>query len=73
MSAVIDFSELKEIHEQKKAVVMQFLNEFYQDMQVGLDIPYFLKAEQTYKEIIKNNSDLDIFYRKILKKRAINE
>ena len=71
---IVDFSELKEIKKQKETVVMQFLIGYYKDMQDSsgkIDIPYFIKAKQTYDELIHNSKDLKVVYDKVLKTRKL--
>ena len=71
---IVDFSELKEIKKQKETVVMQFLTNYYRDLQISsgkIDIPYFLKAKQTYNELVHSQKDLNIFYERIIKCQKI--
>ena len=64
---VIDFNKKKKEVEYKKAVIFNTLVRYYKDLQDsnGIQIPYFLRARNTFNEIIKNNKDVNYYYNKI--------
>lgn len=66
--SVIDFCTYRKENEKKKDVVLNFLISYYKDLnETGtVNIPYFLRARDTYNEIIKNNKDLNFYYKKIM-------
>lgn len=67
---IIDFFELKKIKEHKEKVVLGFLISYYKELNdsSSIDIPYFLRAKDTYNELIHNLSDLNVAYKKIISK-----
>ena len=66
--SVIDFCAYWKENEKKKNVVLNLLISYYKDLdETGtVSIPYFLRARDTYNEIIKNNKDLNFYYKKIM-------
>lgn len=67
---VIDFCVKKNELENKKAVILNCLINYYKDLkETGLNIPYFLRARDKYNEIIKNNKDVNYYYNKIIESR----
>lgn len=67
---IVQFDDLKKYKEYKESVVLSFLIKYFKDINdTGtVDIPYFIKAKQTYNEIIKSNKDLNEYYGKIRRK-----
>lgn len=65
---IIRFDDLQKQKDYKEKIVMQFLINYYKDMadSSGVDIPYFVKARNTYNELIHNMKDLNISYKKIM-------
>lgn len=75
---VIHIETLRKYREYKKDTVMRFLISYFKDESESsgmfLDLPYFVKAHNTYNEIIKNYKDLTKYYNKIREnKRYINK
>jgi hypothetical protein len=68
---IIQFLDLQKQKEYKKSVVMQFLIGYYKDLRSasGVDIPYFIRARDTYNELIHSLSDLNKYYQKIMEKK----
>lgn len=66
---IVQFSDLQKIKLHKENVVKGMLISYYRDLAEvnGIDIPYFLKAEASYKEHIKSMKDLNHFYNLIMK------
>ena len=67
---IIQFADLQKQRNYKENVVMQFLIGYYKDMQYssGINIPYFVRARDTYNELIKNYKDLNFYYNKVINK-----
>lgn len=71
---ILDFNQKKENQEKKKTIIFEELVHFYKDLDEangGVNTPYFLQARNKYKEIIKNNKDVNFFYKEIMKHRNI--
>ena len=71
---IVDFKELQEIKKQKESVVMNFLINYYKDLNdTGtVNIPYFLRAKNVYNDIIHNYKDLNRFYNKLISREYGN-
>jgi len=67
---IIQFEDLRKKRDYKQSIVIGFLLSYYKDLQdtSGVNIPYFLRARDTYKEIIRNYKDLNKYYNKIVNK-----
>ena len=68
MAVILDFKKYQNAIEKKKSVILNVLIGYYKDLdKTGtVNIPYFLSARNKYKEIIKNNKDVNFFYNKIM-------
>lgn len=68
MTVILDFKKYQNAIEKKKSVILNVLIGYYKDLdKTGtVNIPYFLSARNKYKEIIKNNKDVNFFYNKIM-------
>ena len=66
---ILDFCKHKEKQEYKKAVILDALIKYYKDLkEIGLNIPYFLRAKQKYNELVKRNKDVNFYYNKIVER-----
>ena len=67
---IVSIKDFQEQKEYKEKVVLGFLINYYKDLgeSNGIDIPYFVRARDTYNELIKNNKDLNYYYRKVINK-----
>ena len=67
---IIQFSDLQKHKEHKESVVMDFLIHYYKDLNdTGtVNIPYFIRARETYKELIHDFKDLKYYYNKLVSK-----
>lgn len=53
-----------------RGVIIKFYE--YQDSKTGqVEIPAFKRADNTLKQIIKNRKDIDYYYNKLLKYKAV--
>ena len=71
MAVVVSIEQLRKYREHKKNVVKNFLVSYFKDKYESsgeIELPYFIKANNVYNEIIKNNKDLNKYYNKILKR-----
>lgn len=65
---ILDFCEKFKQNEMKKSIVFSCLVKYYKDLsETGVNIPYFIRAREHYKKIIKNNKDLNHYYNEIVK------
>lgn len=66
---IIEFSELQKRKVYKEQVVKSVLISYYRDLGEtnGVDIPYFLKAESHYKQIVHGMKDLNHYYNLVMK------
>lgn len=72
---IINFLEKLKNHkkittEQKKAEIRGAIIKFYEDEDAttgAVNIPAFMRADSTIKEVIKTDSDIDYYYKKLLK------
>ena len=73
MAAILDFGKYHKALEEKKAAILNVLIGYYKDLdETGtVNIPYFLRARDKYKELIKNNKDVKFFYNKIMEQKKI--
>lgn len=63
---IIDFLKYKEIQEKKKAIIFGFLLGYCKEKAAGdVNIPYFLDARDMYNDMIKNNKDVNFYYKKL--------
>lgn len=62
---ILDFCNFKEKQDHKKMVIFQTLLNYYKDKNEAsrISIPYFLEAKKHFNEIIKNNKDVNYFYK----------
>lgn len=62
---ILDFCNFKEKQDHKKMVIFKTLLDFYKKKNEceKLSIPYFLSAKSKYNELIKNNKDVNYFYK----------
>lgn len=62
---IVEFSELQRLKKHKENVVKGMLISYWRDFAESndIDIPYFLKAEASYKEVIKSYKDLNHYYK----------
>lgn len=69
MAVILDFGKHHKALEEKKATILNVLIGYYKNLnETGtVNIPYFLRARDTYNELIKNNKDVNFFYNKIMK------
>lgn len=73
MAVILDFGKHHKTLEEKKATILNVLIGYYKNLdETGtVNIPYFLRARDTYNELIKNNKDVNFFYNKIMKQNKI--
>jgi hypothetical protein len=73
MTVILDFEKHQKALEEKKATILNVLIGYYKNLdKTGtVNIPYFLRARDTYNELIKNNKDVNFFYNKIMKQNKI--
>ena len=73
MATILDFRKYHKVLEEKKSVILNVLISYYKDLdETGtVNIPYFLRARDKYKEIIKNNKDVKFFYNKIIEHQKL--
>lgn len=73
MAVILDFERHHKVLEEKKATILNVLIGYYKNLdETGtVNIPYFLRARDTYNELIKNNKDVNFFYNKIMKQNKI--
>ena len=73
MAVILDFGKHHKALEEKKSVILNVLIGYYKNLdETGtVNIPYFLRARDKYKEIIKNNKDVNFFYNKIMEHQKI--
>lgn len=64
---IVQFSDLQRQKDYKESIVMSFLIGYYKDLNdTGvIDIPYFIRARETYNQIIHSYKDLNYYYDKI--------
>lgn len=64
---IVNFVKKKEDYDYKKSVIFEALLNYYKDLSIasGVDIPYFLKAKESYKQKIKTLKDVNYYYNKI--------
>lgn len=65
---IIDFCKAKNELENKKAVIYDFLVDYYKEIDAAgtINIPYFLRARDKYNELIKSIKDVNSYYKKIM-------
>lgn len=67
MSNIINLNEKRNKYEIKKEVVFNFILNYFKELkETGVDIPYFLKAREWYKQNVKDLKDLNYWYKKII-------
>lgn len=68
MAIILDFKRYHQKLEEKKAIILNVLINYYKDLdETGtVKIPYFLRARDKYNELIKNNKDVNFLYNKII-------
>lgn len=64
---IVNFVKKKEDYDYKKSVIFEALLNYYKDLSIasGVDIPYFIKAKESYKQKIKTLKDVNYYYNKI--------
>ena len=69
---IVQFSDLLKIKLHKENVVKGALISYYRDLGEtnSIDIPYFLKAESHYKEMVHSLKDLDRLYKLVTRQEA---
>lgn len=61
--------EQTELRRFKYNEILKTLEAYYRDLEMmkKTEIPYFLRAENEIKKVIKTNSDIDYYYNRLMK------